>query len=1095
LSTTSEPGMTVDTPFAPVPDADDPRRGKEVFAPANAPFEAAATFVPGPYYKGVEERMPELAERAADAVDTLIAGMPSTSKFSLGRRDFMKLFSASTVAATSACVQRPVERAIPFVQQPVDQWPGEPVNYATTCGDCSAGCGVMVKTREGRPTKAEGLPEHPVNAGRLCAVGQASLQGLFHPERQHQPLLRYGAKLQDTAWSDAFAHIAAKITDPSKVGIITNGATGHRHGFFREFLEKIGGSANHLYTFDANSLAESIVAAHQLAYGIAAMPRAELNQAKLIVGIGADFLDIGTSLIYYTRTYTDGHAFQGDGKGRHVQFESTMTLTGGRADERVTIPPGSETLTALLLTKALLKNGKAKGSSSARAQIAAVLSDKATLLAGGYDRLGVAEATFDQLAADLLVAPAVVMAGGSSAFDENATALQMAAIMANELIGAYGSTLHLDKDWATAPVVPGDLNRFLADAKGFDVLFVIDCDPVFTLPPAWGVEALLKAIPHVVTMGDFPSETAAVASHRLNTNHWLESWGDEQSIAGLWSIRQPTVRPTTDSRQSEDILMWIAASLTKPMGYEDYRDYLKKKWAPLRTLMGRSNVPEDIYFDLVLQHGYDGRDSTQIVPAFSSSFAQAFKYQDYSGAGLRLIAPLDFRLRDGRHAHKPVLQETADTMTTITWDTWVALSPATTARLGLRKYDVVKVEGPGGSFEASVYPLPGLHADAVVVPRGNGHSKDSGLVQGGNGINPLVALAKASDGVTGAVVTAGQAVKITATGRVFPLAQLQKHNDIANRKDIIKTVGLATAVANAGKTQDLDDVPDIYPALPKKEHRWGMSIDLSRCTGCNACVVACFTENNIPQVGREQVMLGRQMHWIQIDRYFSGAVEAPEVTLQPMLCQHCTHAPCEPVCPVFATTHDPEGVNTMTYNRCIGTRYCANACPYKVRRFNWWTHRWNQVGERLQDRNPRALNPDVTVRTRGVMEKCSFCYQRVRDGRHKEKINKVAVGQPGNIVKTACQQTCPADAITFGNLLDTASPASQLRRDMRAYMALNGDPAEKEYGLKTLPNVSYLAKVVFKEPESGHHGAKEGHGAGAPHHEGAEHEAAPHEGK
>jgi molybdopterin-containing oxidoreductase family iron-sulfur binding subunit len=328
---------------------------------------------------------------------------------------------------------------------------------------------------------------------------------------------------------------------------------------------------------------------------------------------------------------------------------------------------------------------------------------------------------------------------------------------------------------------------------------------------------------------------------------------------------------------------------------------------------------------------------------------------------------------------------------------------------------------------------------------------------------------------------------LTATGKVFELAQKQKHNDIANRKDIITEVPLATAVANLGKTQNLDDVPDLYPAIPHRQHRWGMSIDLSKCTGCNACVVACFTENNVPQVGREQVLLGRQMHWMQIDRYFAGAVEAPEVTLQPMMCQHCSQAPCEGVCPVFATTHDPEGINQMTYNRCIGTRYCANACPYKIRRFNWWTHRWNTIGERLQDRNPRALNPDVTVRTRGVMEKCTFCYQRVRDARHREKLNGIPVGQPGNVVKTACQQTCPADAITFGNLLDPASPASQQRKDMRAYLALNGDHAEQEYGLKTLPNVSYLAKVSLTakageaekgEEKAGEKGSEKGHDKG-----------------
>jgi len=1068
LSTTREPNQNSETPFAPVPGSDDPRRGQEVFAPVGGPFEAPAkNVVSGPYYKGVEERLPELAQRPADPSST-----EAKSGFNVDRRDLLKLFSASAVAGTTACVQRPVEKAIPFVNQPVDTWPGEPTHYATTCGDCSAGCGVMVKTREGRPTKLEGLPDHPVNAGSLCAVGQASLQALFHPERQQRPTIRFGSRVEASEWNDVFENFAGKLTS-DKIGILTNGATGHRHGFFKEFLEKVGSNANRLYTFDSNSLAEATAEAHRLAYGLSAIPRADLSKAKVIVGVGADFLDVGTSLLYNTKGYTEAHAFRGPDKAKHVQFESFYTLTGARSDQRFPIPPGSETLVTLLLVNSLLKNPGVKGSAGARSQAQAVLSANSGLLNGAYENVGFTEANFDKLAEEMLTAQAVLLAGGS-AFDENATTLQLAAILANELIGSYETVLFLQKDWLPAPVATGDLQRFLTDAKDLDVLLLIDVDPVFTLPPSWGVTELLQKIPTVAVLCDFPNESAPFAKYVLNTHHWLESWGDEQSVAGLWSVRQPSVRPTTDSRQAEEILMWVAAAAKKPLGYENYRAYLKKKWEDIRTVVGRTEVPAESYFDLVLQHGFDGRNSTQAVPDLSSNFSSSFRYVDTGRGGLRLVAPLDFRLRDGRHAWKPVLQEIPDALTTVTWDTWVALNPVTVAKLGLRKFDLVKVEGPAGSFEASVYPLPGLHPDAVVVPRGNGHTKQNGTIQGGNGINPLIAFGRAQDALTGAPVTYGQAVKITVTGKFYELAQTQKHNDIANRKDIIQEIPLATAVANMGKTQDLDDVPNLYPAMPKQQHRWGMTIDLGKCTGCNACSVACSIENNVPQVGRGQVLLGRQMHWMQIDRYFSGPVEAPEVTFQPMLCQHCAQAPCEGVCPVFATSHDPEGINQMTYNRCIGTRYCANACPYKIRRFNWWTHRWNTVGARPQDRNPRALNPDVTVRTRGVMEKCTFCYQRVRDARHREKLNGIPVGQPGNVIKTACQQTCPADAITFGDLLDTTSPASQQRKDMRAYLALNGEHALKEYGLKTMPSVSYLAKVsLTAKPEHGHGG---GHG-------------------
>lgn len=1063
-------------PYAPVPGSDDPRRGREVMAPTEGPFEAPAKeFVPGHLYVGIEERMPELAERpqATEAAK-------AASRFPVDRRDFMKFFSASTVAATAACVQRPVEMAIPYVQQPVDQVPGEPVYYASSCGECSTGCGVMVRTREGRPTKLEGLPNHPVNSGSLCAIGQGSLQGLYHPERRKHPSIRFGSRPENVTWNEVYEHLAGKLGKSPKIAIFTGGSTGHRHGFFREWLQAVGAPQTNLYTYEPNQNHESSAAAHKIAYGVTATPRADLSRAKMIVGVGADFLDVGTSVLHQTREYTAAHAFNGATEGdkaTHVQFEAAFSLTGARADKRLPIPPGSETLTTLLLVRALIENKASKGTSAARGQIQQVLDQKAELIASGYDRLGLAREVFDRLAEEMLAKPSVVMAGGSHNFDENSTNLQLAAIMANELLGAYETILFLQKGWQPAPVAPGDLARFVAEAGNIDALIVIDSNPVFTTPTSWGLADLIGKIPTVVSIQAFPNETDAIAHYALNSHHWLEAWGDEQPFAGVWSLRQPGIRPITDSRQTEDILLWLAATMKKPMGHADYRSYLKKAWEPVQKLAGASGSI-DTYFNSVLHSGFVTTESSQAVGGLATNLAASFKYVDAGEGGLRLVSPLDFRLRAGEHAHKPALQEAADTLTTVTWDTFVALNPETCKKLGIRKFDVVKVQGPGGSFEASVYPLPGLHPDAVVVPRGNGHAEGTGTVEGGNGVNPLVALSRSADSATGTPVTTGQAVKLTLTGAVFPMAQLQKHNDIANRKDIVKHVALADARANMNKTRNLDDVPDLYPALPKVEYRWGMAIDLDKCTGCQACYVACSTENNVPQVGREQILLGREMNWIKIDRYFAGDPMAPEVMMQPMLCQHCSHAPCEAVCPVYATTHDSEGVNAMTYNRCIGTRYCANACPYKIRRFNWWTHKWNVMGERLQDRNPRAMNPDVTVRTRGVMEKCTFCYQRVRDAKHRSKLAGASV-RDGE-AKTACQQTCPADAITFGNLNDMTARVTRLRQDNRSYLALNGNPDLHEYGLKTVPNVSYLAKVPLEAPADEHGG---GHGApGGEHH-------------
>ncbi len=1056
--------------YAEAPSADDPSRGREVWAPTEGPFEKPAKALEvGPLYVGVEERLPELAERE----ETVAAANPpkKRGKLSVDRRDFMKLFSASSLAATAACIERPLEKAIPFVQQPVDQWPGEPVFYATTCGECATGCGVMVRTREGRPTKLEGLPEHPISKGKLCAVGQSSLQGLFHPERPRAPKIRFGQRMEAVTWDEVYEHLGSKVAKTQKIGILTGGATGNRHGFFREFLERIGSTRDRLYTYDSNTLMESVAAAHKLAYGVNAMPRADLDQAKVIVGIGADFLDVGSSVVYHTHGYTQSHAFKAGNRGKHYQFESILTRTGAKADERFVIPPGAETLTTLLLVRALIENKRSKGSAAARQQIQAVLDQKAEVVASGYERVGIKREDLDKLANELLDEASIVMCAGSSAFDENATNLQLAAIMANELIGAYDVTLHLAKGWAVPPGQPGDLQRFLADAPGLDVLIVIDANPIFSLPPAFAVQDLLAKIPTVASIQEFPNEVDALAHYSLNGHHYLESWGDEQPVAGFWSARQPTVRATHDSRQAEDILMWVAASAKKPLGYVDYRDYLKKKWAAVHQVTG-SQLDFDRFFDGVLQRGFVNTGASQAVSSVSGSLAASFKYVDTGRGGLRLIAPLDMRLGDGKHAHKPILQELPDALTMITWDSWVALNPTTCTKQGLKRGDVVKVQGPGGSFEAAVFPLPGLHPEAVVVPRGNGHALGAGYIQGGVGVNPLVAMARGSDALTGAPVTSGQAVKLSATGAVRPLAMTQKHNDIANRTDIVKKTSLVEARANLTKKRDLDTVPDLYPALPKAEYRWGMAIDLARCTGCGACQVACSTENNVAQVGHQMVLQGREMHWIKIDRYFEGSTDNPQVTFQPMLCQHCNHAPCEAVCPVFATNHDPEGLNAMTYNRCVGTRYCANACPYKIRRFNWFTYKWNEMGTDeywKRDHSPRPMNPDVTVRTRGVMEKCTFCYQRVRDVKHKVKIRNTPLVD--GEIKTACQQTCPAEAITFGNLFDPSAAVTQQRQDNRAYLALGGTPEKKEFGIKTLPNVSYLADVTLKEnAASEHHG-------------------------
>lgn len=1050
----------------------DRKNGQLAYGPVDGPFEApAAKIVPGRFYADAAEILPAVAE------DSEQGPSENAKDLAVDRRDFMRLFSTSAMlASAAACIRRPEEIAKPYVNQPIDQPPGVAVHYATTCGECTAACGIIVKTREGRPTKIEGNPRNELSQGGTCARGQASIQGLYHPERRKSPLIRRGKRLDVADWDEAFEVIAKKLGQSKNIGIFTGGSTGNRHEFYKRFLKNIGAPETNVYTYESNQLLSSIAAAHQIAFGGEVIPRAELRNAEMIVGIGSDFLDLGISQVFHMKSFADMHSVRasiasGNGQHRLVQLESTMTQTGGRADERHVIAPGSEVYVTLALVQALMEHPQSKGSAAEREEIKRVLAANGAAVETATTSGGVSKDLLAKLAGQMLERKSVVLCGGSASFNENATNLQLAAIMANTLVGAYGDLLFIDRGWMLPPVKSGDLARFMTEADTLDALIIIDSNPAFTLPESFGFTKKLEKIATVVSIQSMPNETDEFAGYLLNGHHSLESWGDEQPVAGVWSLRQPTIRPVTNSRQAEDILLWLAAALNKPMGVREYREYLMAAWKPIHALVSSNDSPDNFetFFRKSQKTGSAQKLAMRSLNGMAN-IAKSFAIKGSLKSGLKLLSPLDNRLTDGRGADKPLLQEVGDSMTTIAWDSWIALNPKTAERLGLKRNDVVKVEGPGGSLSVALYPLPGLHPDAAVIHRGNGHKPGISKVSTNVGVDPLSLYSTAFDSVTGYPVTSVIDVTLTRTGQTYKLAAMQKHNDIADRTQIVNTVTYEKAKTLVGKTKDLDTVPDLYPTLPQGDYRWGLAIDLAQCTGCSACMVACSIENNVPQVGREQVAKGREMHWIRLDRYFAGDVDNPEVTYQPVMCQHCNHAPCEAVCPVFATNHDPEGLNVITYNRCVGTRYCANACPYKVRRFNWFTFSWNQVEDDPTKRSLRALNPDITVRTRGIVEKCSMCFQRIREAKHKAKEENTRIVD-GN-VKTACAQVCPSNAITFGELSNPQSRVSEQRRDGRAYLLLGGEPEHGHYGLKTLPNVSYLANWSAHEAPNAHESHK-----------------------
>jgi Fe-S-cluster-containing dehydrogenase component/anaerobic selenocysteine-containing dehydrogenase len=952
-----------------------PNEAKFVFAPSDAPFEAPAKeFVSGPLYKGIEEVIPELDE-AIDAEDT-----QSFGKSGLDRRDFLKAFAAS--AALTACVRRPEEKVVPYVNQPVDHIVGVANYFATTCGECANGCGVLVKTKEGRPVKIEGLDRHPVSDGGSCAMGQASLQGLFHPERKRKPKIRRGNRMDEAQWDEAFEVLGTRLKDAKKIAVLTGGSTGHRREFVLDWLKTIGQSSASLYQFESNPLYAATAAAYKIAFGFDGLyARPELRAARSVCGIGSDFLDIGISPIMNQKGFAAGMGYRNGYLGTFYQFESGFTNTGAKASERYKIAPGEELAVALHLIKTLMDHSASKGSASERAEITRVLNAQASLLSSSP----IDQQTMDTVASTLLEQPSIVFCG-HTASDANGTLLQLAAIMANTLVGAYGQTLFLNVGALKSPVPAGDMKRFVEEIDSYDALIVVDVDPAFTLPSSTKIKDKLKKLNTLAVISARANSTAKLADFDLPAHSYLESWGDEQPIEGFWSFRQPVVRPISDSRQAEDALLWVAAAMEKPLGYRQYREYLEKKWRVIYQQAG-SPVSFDRFWKESLREGFYGVFQKRNVPSMGN-VVSSFVPQQINKDAMKLVSMLDIRLHDGRGADKPVLHEVGDAMTTIAWDSWVAMDAMTARDMGFKRNDVLKVETSEGSLEVALFPMPGMHPKSVYIHRGNGLPEGVSKVSDGYGVDPLNLYPAGFDSLSGQAVTASLPVQLSRTGKIYRLAAMQKSNDIANRLDIVKKMDIATARSRVGKTMDVDTVPDLYPVIQDNpDYKWGMSIDVNACTGCSACMVACSVENNIPQVGRKQIIMGREMHWIRLDRYFAGPVDNPEVSFQPVMCQHCNHAPCEAVCPVFATAHDDEGMNAMTYNRCVGTRYCANACPYKVRRFNWYTHKWNIIENDEKNRNVRPFNPDVTVRTRGVMEKCTLCVQRVREAKHHAKNN------------------------------------------------------------------------------------------------------------
>ena len=947
-----------------------------------------------------------------------------------GRREFLKIMGASlALAGLTGCTRQPPEKIVPYVKPPEDLVPGRPLYFATAVLDGGFAKGVLVESHLGRPTKIEGNPDHPASLGATDIFGQATILDLYDPDRS-QTLTHLG---EIQAWGGFLAAMKSALAAqlPMKgagVRLLTGAVTSPTLAAQIAAIQAELPSARwHQWEPLARDNARK---GAELAFGEVVDCRYHLDKADVVVSLEADFVGCGPGNLRAIRAFTERRkALAGHGGGEHggaepavlnrlYVVESTPTLTGALADHRLGVRPSAiEPLARALAERLGVAVRSETGAASAYAFIEAAAKD---LKAHAGSCL--------------------VMAG-----DTQPPSVHALAHAINESLGNVGKTVEY-----TAPVEASPVNHLESlkelcadiDAGRVAMLVLMDVNPVLTAPADLDFARRLDAVALRVHLGRHRDETAERCHWHVPQAHSLEIWSDARAFDGTATILQPLIAPLYKSARSPHEFLAALTSRPEKTGYEIVREYWKTR------------LPGGDFEQAWRRALHDGLVPDSALPARTVTL----KTVDWAAAapapssGMELIFRPDPTIGDGRFANNGWLQELPKPLSKLTWENAALVSPATAARLGISIEstsrgsftDVVELRLGGATVTAPAWIVPGHPDEAVTVHLGYGRSR-AGRVGSGIGFNayPL----RGGDRPWFA-----SGLDVRKTGERAMLACTQDHWSMEGR-DILR---VATAQEYArdphlsGHGGGHHAEISLYPSHEYKGHAWGMSIDLNACVGCNACVVACQSENNIPVVGKQQVAMGREMHWIRVDRYFSGKVESPQTFHQPVPCMHCENAPCEVVCPVAATVHSDEGLNDMVYNRCVGTRYCSNNCPYKVRRFNFFLYQdWTTPTLKM------ARNPDVSVRSRGVMEKCTYCVQRINRARIDAR-NEGREIRDGEI-KTACQQVCPAEAIVFGDINDPASRVARLKKEPRSYGMLSE--------LNTRPRTTYLAAVRNPSPD------------------------------
>ena len=1016
------------------------------------------------YWKGIEQlaNHPEFVKHAHKEFPEapVEAEDPGHS-----RRDFLKMMGFGVSAVALAACEAPVRKAIPYVNKPMDIDPSLPNYYASSYVNGGDYCSIVVKTREGRPIKIEGNALSSVSKGGTSAQVEASVLSLYDNSRLRGPKVGKDR----ISWEDLDSQVVAKLNGVESQGgqirIVSNTILSpSTKAALEKFKSKFPSTQHVMYD---QSSASGMLKANQESFGTAMIPSYDFSKASVIVSVAADFLGSWIAPVEFTKQYAATREVSSEKRdmSRHYQFESVLSITGANADYRTQIKPSEEG--AILV------------------QLYNLIAEKAgrPALSGGVEKPFLAKAATDLLAAQ---GKALVVAGS------NDKAIQIIVNGINDMLGSYGTTIlpglpvnYRQGDDAAMATVIND-----AEAGVVDAIIFYNCNPVYDHPMGEKLAAVLKKLPFSLSTGYKEEETGTLVQYQAPDHHFLESWNDFEPKKNFYSLSQPTITPIFRSRPAqESFLIWSGQADA------NYFEFVQNNWKS--WFYKDSSQPFQSFWDKCLYDGVHevaGAESGAAATFAGDVSTAASTIAGYKSAGVELVIYESGNIGNGSQSNNPLLQELPDPVTKTTWDHYVTVSPKDAKDIDFAESFTKKytITANGKTVTLPVLIQPGQTPGTIGIPLGYGRTRAGKVADGiGENVYPMLAM------VNGSLSYSVGNVKFEKTGESYQIAQTQTHNTYMGRQTVIQETSLEKYKdvnwerefqPKVSTWTDPDHKVDpgsvsIWKGHKYPNHHWGMAIDLNSCIGCGSCVVACNVENNVALVGREEVINRREMHWLRIDRYYSSdapvddwkgleeVAENPEVVFQPMLCQHCNNAPCETVCPVAATTHSTEGLNQMVYNRCIGTRYCANNCPYKVRRFNWFKYHDNSA---FQASNPAmntdlgkmVLNPDVTVRSRGVMEKCSFCVQRIQLGKLTAKKERRPV-KDGEVT-TACQASCSTGAIVFGDVNDPESKISKLldiksrdekhpenvdkiAQNPRAYQVL------EEVGVK--PNIWYLTKV------------------------------------